>query len=80
MLDFDTSNPNSLYSFWGHSPPEPLLQRSTTGFSPLPQKILDPPLYRIYWPGYPSKHLYLVRHTGHETLAIITTSDTWPQE
>ena len=30
------------------SPPDPLLQRSTTGFSPLPQNILDPPVQNIY--------------------------------
>ena len=28
----------------GLCPPDPLLQRSTTVVSPLPQKILDPPL------------------------------------
>ena len=30
-------------------------------------------LYRIYWPGYPSKWLY-VKCTGHETHNTIATS------
>ena len=39
-LDFDTlKTKQSDYWFWGLCLPDPLLQRSTTGFSPLPQKI-----------------------------------------
>ena len=37
----------TAYSFWGTASPDSLLQRFTTGFSPLPQKILDWPCIQI---------------------------------
>ena len=52
MLDFVTSKTQQPIDSGGYiCPPDPLLQRSTTGFSPLPQIILDPPLYRAGWNG-----------------------------
>ena len=37
-------------------------------------KLLNLQLYRIYWPGYPSKHLYVKSkgHDMHDKIATIT--------
>ena len=47
--NFHASKMQHPIAFGGLCPPDPLLQRSTSVFRPLLQKILDPPLYPIMY-------------------------------
>ena len=60
VLNFSLNFKNrTSYNFWRARPPRSPVQRSTTRFSPLPKKILDPPCYAHL--TYKNSHSYQER-------------------